>query len=129
MSTSDRVVRTKVPAKVIVTAVLVALFVAGFLIFAVYSTGSGIIDARQRGTITAKEFRPFENPERQLTLNRDGAFTASNAKGEYLLTVTVQERTGGTKDYTVWINDPQQFENLKVGDSFDVGPYLVPSKK
>ena len=45
--------------------------------------------------------------------------------GVALITVAVPQKTGEAKNYLVWINDKKRFEALKIGDAFDVGPYLI----
>ncbi len=127
MSTPNRVVKTKVPARVILTATLIAVTVVGFIIYAVWQSGRGITDARMRGTIISKQFEPYPEPEREITLNRSGTVTAQTTKGEYLIAVEVPQRDGTKRTFNVWLNDRQRFDAVQVGDSFDVGPFLVPS--
>ncbi len=128
MSTPNRVVKTKVPVRVIVSATLIGVVVAGFIIFAVWQSGRGITDARMRGTIISKEFEPYPEPEREITLNRSGTVSAQTTKGEYLIAVEVPQRDGTKKTFNVWLNDKQRYDAVQVGDSFDVGPYVVPSQ-
>lgn len=128
MSTPNRVVKTKVPARVIVSAALIGLFAIGFILVAVWQSGRGLHEARMTGTIVSKEFQPYTEPERQITLNRSGSVSAQNADGQFLLSVEVPQSGGEKKTFTVWLNDKRQYDAVKVGDSFDVGPYLVPSK-
>lgn len=128
MDHSSRVVKTKLPIRVIAGAVVIALAVAGFMIFAVWESGRGIATARMSGVIVSKEFRPFDQTERQITLNRTGTVTNTVADGEYIIHVEVPQQDGKPKLYDVWLNDKLRYEAVKVGDNFDVGPYLVPSK-
>ena len=128
MSTPNRVVKTKIPARVIVSSTLIGLFVVGFIVVAIWQSGRGIADARLRGTIVTKEYRPNPAPERQVTLTRSGALSARDATGEYVITVEVPQRDGSRRTFTVWLNDKQRFDAVSVGDSFDVGPFLVPSR-
>lgn len=118
-----RVVKPNTPPRVIVTAVLIALFVLGFILFAVFQSGRGITDARKSGIVVAKEFTP--QPERQITLGREGGMTARDREGEFLLKVEVTQTDGVKKTYDVWIQKREQYEAIKIGDTFDVGPYLV----
>lgn len=118
-----RVVKPHTPPRLIVTAVLIALFVLGFILFAVFQSGRGITDARKTGIVVAKEFTP--QAERQITLGRQGGVTARDKEGEYLLKVEVTQTDGVKKIYDVWIQKKDQYESIKIGDSFDVGPYLV----
>ncbi|MFA7343994.1 MAG: hypothetical protein WC003_06795 [Terrimicrobiaceae bacterium] len=128
MSTPNRVVKTEVPARVIVTAVLIGVFVVGFVLVAVWQSGRGIAEARMTGKIVSKEFKPYPEPERQITLNRSGAVSGQNSDGEYLIAVEVPKNDGSKKTFNVWLNDKRRYDAVKIGDSFDVGPYLVPSK-
>lgn len=117
----SRVIRPKTPARLIVSSVLIALFVFGFIVFAVWQSGRGITEARMRGTIMSKEFTP--EPERQITLGREGNLSARDTDGKYTISVEVPQADGTKKTFTVWLNKTQ-YEAVKVGDSFDVGPYL-----
>ena len=74
------------------------------------------------GRIVAKEFVP--SAEHQVTLGRKGGLTPQESAGEYILTVEVPMTDGTKKPYYVWV-DKKRYEALKIGDSFDVGPYLV----
>ncbi len=118
-----RVVKPNTPPRVIVAAVLIALFVLGFILFAVFQSGRSITDARMRGIVVAKEFTP--QPERQIILGREGSVSARNQEGEYLLKVEVTQTDGSKEIYDVWIQKKEQYDGIKIGDSFDVGPYLV----
>jgi hypothetical protein len=112
-----------VPVRVWAAAFLLGLFLIGFLVLAVWQSGSAIEKARMTGTVVAKEFIPA--PEQQLTIGRQGGLSATASPGEYILTVEVttnDERT--RKPYDVWV-DKKRYEAAKIGDSFDVGPYLV----
>jgi len=128
MNSSSRVVKAKLPARVIVSAVLIGLFVVGFLVVAVWQSGSTITAAKMTGLIVSKEFQPSAEPEREITLNRSGAVSSRNVAGEYIITVEVPRKDGSKKVVTVWLNDKARYDAVKVGDSFDVGPYYVPSK-
>ncbi len=117
-----RVVKPKTPVRVIVTAVAIALIVLAFIVIAMWESGRGISDARMRGTVVSKEFVPEE--ERQITLGRDGGVNARDVDGQRMLTVEVTSSDGTSKTYTVWLNK-ERYDAVKVGDSFDVGAYLV----
>ena len=79
----------------------------------------GSHDRQGRG----QEFIPA--PEQQVTIDRKGALSASESSGEYILTVevTMDDKTT-KKPYDVWV-DKRRYEAVKIGDAFDVGPYLV----
>jgi hypothetical protein len=77
------------------------------------------------GTIVAKEFKPLENPENQITLNKDKSLRTDRVDGDYIITVEVPQKDGTKRAFTVWLNDKTRYDALQVGDSFDVGPYLV----
>ena len=74
------------------------------------------------GQIVAKELVP--RSEHQVTLDRKGGLTAQESEGDYILTVEVIVAGGTKKPYNVWV-DKKRYDALKIGDSFDVGPYLV----
>ena len=128
MNPSAREVKTKVPARVVIMAALIALTVVGFVIVAVWQSGLGINSARMSGIIVSKEFQPLAQKEREITLNRSGAVSSTVKDGEYIIHVEVPQGDGRQKLFDVWMNDKQAYEAVKVGDSFDVGPYLIPAK-
>ena len=119
---NPRVIETRNPARVIVAAVLIGLFLVGFIVLAVWQSATQIEKARMTGQIVAKEFVP--GGERQVTLGRKGGLTAQESEGDYILTVEVIAAGGTKKPYNVWV-DKKRYDALKIGDSFDVGPYLV----
>lgn len=125
MADPNREIKAKIPLRVILTSVLIGLFIAGFLLLAIWQSGHSLRAARMPGTIIAKEFQPLAQPEREITLNRGGTVSARNTDGQYLITVEVLQPDGSKKSFTVWLNDKQRYDAVKVGDSFDVGPYLV----
>ena len=128
MSSPNRVVKTKVPARVIASAVLIGVSVVAIILLAVWQIQSGQHEARMTAVIISKEFQPFSAPEREITLNRSGTVSARTSEGQYLISVDVPQKDGSKKTYTVWLNDKGRYDAVKVGDSFDVGPYLIPSK-
>ena len=120
---SSRLVRTRLPVRVVAAAFLLGAFLLGFLVLAVWQSGSAIKKARMTGMVVAKEFIPA--PEQQVTIGRKSGLSASQSPGEYILTVEVitgDKRT--KKPYDVWVGK-RRYEAVKIGDSFDVGPYLV----
>ena len=119
---NSRVVRTRLPVRVLAAAFLLGLFLIGFLVLAIWQSGSAIEKARMTGRVVAKEFIPA--PEQQLTIGRQGGLSATESPGEYILTVEVTTDDKRTKPYDVWV-DKRRYEAAKIGDSFDVGPYLV----
>ena len=119
-----RVVKPQLPARVIVTAVFFGLLVFGFVVFAVWQSGAGIKEARMTGTIVEKRFE--KAPENQVTISRNGGGMSTLSKdGEYILTVNVPQSDGSVRPITVWLNDKARYDAVKVGDSFDVGPYMI----
>ena len=120
---NSRVVRTRLPVRVLAAAFLLGLFLIGFLVLAIWQSGSAIEKARMTGRVVAKEFIPA--PEQQVTIDRKGALSAGESSGEYILTVEVATDDKTTKKpYDVWVNK-KRYEAVKIGDAFDVGPYLV----
>jgi len=127
MDSSRRVVESKLPAHVVAGAVFIAMAVAAFIILAVWESGRGLKEARMSGVVIAKEFRPLAQTERQITLNRSGTVTNALTEGDFILHVEVPQKDGKPKLFNVWLNDRQRYDAVKVGDNFDVGPYVVPS--
>jgi hypothetical protein len=120
---NSRVVRTRLPVRVLAAAFLLGLFLIGFLVLAIWQSGSAIEKARMTGRVVAKEFIPA--PEQQVTIDRKGTLSAGESSGEYILTVEVATDDKKTKKpYDVWVNK-KRYEAVKIGDAFDVGPYLV----
>ena len=98
------------------------MFLVGFLFLAIWQSGSAIERARLPGKVIAKEFIPA--PEHQVTVGRHGGLRTAESQGEYILTVEASAGNGTKKSYHVWV-DSKRYEAVKIGDSFDVGPYLV----
>jgi hypothetical protein len=121
MAMDPRVIRTRNPARVVVAAVLIGLFLVGFIVLAIWQSGTAIEKARMTGRIVAKEFVP--RPEHQITVGRKSGLRAGESEGDYILTVEV-DGGGAKKSYNVWV-DKRRYDAAKIGDSFDVGPYLV----
>ncbi len=96
-----------------------------FILFAVWQMGSGIFDAKMTGIVVAKDFKPMAQPEQQITIHKGGDVRSDMIEGEYVITVEVLQKDGTQKPYTVWLNDKKRYDAIKVGDNFDVGPYLV----
>jgi hypothetical protein len=128
MEKNSRVVKANIPPRVIATAVFIGVAVFGFIVFAVWQSGTRIADAKMTGVITAKEFRPLAEAENQVTLNRSGAVSSKTVEGEYILTVEVPQKDGSKRVLNVWLNDKARYDAVKVGDSYDCGPAYVPSK-
>jgi len=128
MSAPNRVVKAKLPARVLVSAVFIGLLVTGFIVFAVWQSGRGITEARMSGFIVSKEFKPLAQTEREITLNRKGTVSARDVAGSYIITVEVIQKDGTKKAYVVDLNDKARYDAVNIGDAFDVGPFYVPSK-
>jgi len=122
---TKRVIKVQIPISTWVKSILIGVGAFAFIVFAIWQTGKPIVDAKMTGTVVSKEFKPLAQTERQITLNRDGAVRTDNVDGEYIITVEVLLKDGSKKTFTVWLNDQQRFESTNVGDTFDVGPYLV----
>jgi len=122
---TKRVIKVQIPISTWVKSILIGVGASAFIVFAIWQTGKPIVDAKMTGTVVSKEFKPLAQTERQITLNRDGAVRTDNVDGEYIITVEVLLKDGSKKTFTVWLNDQKRFESTNVGDTFDVGPYLV----
>jgi hypothetical protein len=121
---NSRVVKTRLPVRVLLRRLCSSAFLIGFsLVLAVWQSGAAIEKARMTGRVVAKEFIPA--PEQQVTVGRKGGLSAAQSPGEYVLTVEVTMEDKKTKKpYDVWV-DKRRYEAVKIGDLFDVGPYLV----
>jgi hypothetical protein len=118
----SRAIRTRYPARVVVAAVLIGLFLVGFIFVAIWQSGTALERARMPGRVVAKEFVP--RPEHQITVGRKGTLRDGQSEGDYILTVEVNGEGGVKKPYNVWV-DQNRYNAVKIGDSFDVGPYLI----
>ena len=121
----SKVFKPQVPVSLWIKAVTLGAVVLAFILLAVWQAGVPIADAKLTGTIVSKEFKPVEQVDHQITIHRKGSVRSDVVDGEYLITVAVPQKTGEPKNYLVWINDKKRFEALKIGDAFDVGPYLI----
>ena len=121
-----RVVKPQIPVKLIVGVILLSIFIMGFLVFALRSTNEIISDATKRGTVVSKEFIPAVTEEKQITMRSDGSFNATTSEGDFILMVEVPQADGTKVPYKIWMPDRAQYDAVDVGDSYDVGPRLVP---
>lgn len=121
-----RVVKPQIPVKLIVGVILLGIFIMGFLVFALRSTQGIISDATKRGTVVSKEFIPAVTEEKQITMRSDGSFNATTSEGDFILMVEVPQADGTKVPYKIWMPDRAQYDAVDVGDSYDVGPRLVP---
>ena len=122
---TQRVFKPKTPASTWIKAFAGGLLVLAFILFAVWQMGSGITDAKMTGIVVAKDFKPMVEPEKQITIHKGGDVRSDKVDGDYIITVEVLQRDGTKKSFTVWLNDKARYDAVKVGDTFDVGPYLV----
>lgn len=118
-----RTVKTKKPLSLILTACGIGGVLLAFIIFAVWYSGTQIIDARMTGVVVKKEFTPA--PEEQIIMQKQGQLTTRKKDGDYILTVDVPQRDGKTKSYYVDVKNKEQYDKVNVGDSYDVGPALI----
>lgn len=125
MEMDPRVIKPKLPVKLIVGVIFLGIFIFAFLVFALRSTQGIISDATMRGTVVSKEFIPAGAQEQQITLGNDGSIRASTAEGEFILMVEVPQEDGTKVPYKIWMPDRAQYDAVEVGDFFDVGPRLV----
>ncbi len=121
----NRVFKAQTSISTWVKSILLGLMAFAFIVFAIWQTGKPIVDAKMTGTVVSKEFKPLAQAESQITLNRDGAVRTDRVDGEYIIGVEVIQKDGSKKTFTVWLNDQKRFDDTRVGDTFDVGPYLV----
>ena len=121
----NRVFKAQTPISIWVKSILMGVVSFAFIIFAIWQTGKPIVNAKMTGTVVSKEYKPLAQAERQITLNRDGAVRTDKVDGEYIISVEVLLKDGSKKTFTVWLNDQKRYDFTNVGDTFDVGPYLV----
>ncbi len=125
MPDNPRTIKNSPPAPLVFKAVALGALALGVVLFSIWQFGSSITLAKMTGTVVAKEYRPFEAAENQITLNRDGSVRSDRVDGEYLITVEVPQAGGEKKTFTVWLNSKERYDAVDIGDSFDVGPYVV----
>jgi len=118
-----RKVEVKTPITRIVGAVGVGVVLLAVVFYAVFSTGRQITDARMRGVITKKEFLPQK--EEQVAFGKGGV-VAAEFDGRFLIFVDVKFPDGTNKEFEVDLRDKRRFDAVKVGEEFDVGPYVQP---
>ncbi len=118
---NDRTIREKQPVTLIAMLVLGGVLLLSVIFFATWRSGQDLADARMRGVVVKKTFTAA--PEEQITIGPNGVQTGSR-DGEYRLTVRVTPDGGESEDYEVWL-DKTRYDAVAIGDSFDVGPYLV----
>jgi hypothetical protein len=128
MPDNPRTIKNKPPLSLVLKASALGLAALAVVLFATWQFGSSITSAKKTGTVVAKEFRPLDQPENQITLNRDGAVRSDRVEGDYIITVEVPMADGSQKTYSVWLNSKERFEAVNIGDKFSVGPYLVSEK-
>ena len=128
MPDNPRTIKTKTPVSLLLKAFGLGIAALALILFAIWQFGSSISDAKKTGIIVAKEFRPLGQAENQITLNRDGAVRSDRVEGDYIITVEVPQGNGPKKTFTVWLNSKERYDAVNIGDTFDVGPYVVPDE-
>lgn len=123
MNSSSRVYKAKTPSWLVPVVVAGSILLLGLIFFAVWYTGAQMAEARKTGTVVNKEFLPQK--EHQIVVGRTGNLSSNDSDGEYIVTVSVPVQSGTITRYTVWMNKTQ-YDALKIGDHFDVGPYVAP---
>lgn len=118
---NPRTIKPQTPVRLIAGLSLLGILLVFAIAYAVFYSQRQIEDARLRGVITEKHFNP--QPEQQISIGSHG-LSSTDKKGEFILIVEVPKRDGSIKDYTVYV-DETRYNAVNVGDSFDVGPYLV----
>lgn len=119
----SRVYRPQLPIRLIVGAVLIGVLLLGFIGFAIVYTGKPIQRAWMSGTVVSKEFIPAPKEE-QVTIGSGGMVTAQTVEGQFLLTVEVPGEDGSKEKFNVWMPNRESYDAVKIGDPFNVGPYL-----
>ena len=124
-SQNSRVIKVKTPVFLIVAVVIGCFLLFGGVYYALNTFQTGFEDARMTGVIKAKQFT--EAPQEEISIGK-GGLQKREISGEFTLTVAVRSKDGDIRDYTVWVSE-KLYNQLKVGEDFDVGPYLVPGGK
>jgi len=119
---SPRVYKPEHPKGILLGAGILGVLVLVAIIFATTYMVRTIEDARLTGTVIEKNFTP--QPERRITLGRDGV-TASDRAGQFQIRVEVPMRDGATEEFVVSNLTEERWNRIEVGDTFDVGPYLI----
>jgi hypothetical protein len=113
----SKVYRDPHRTRILVGAIVLALAVMAFIVWATLSTdrltrSSGAFTGR----IIAKEFTP--EPAQEITMGA-GGLQSTRIEGEYLLQV---ETPDGQRVFNVWV-DRRVYEEFEVGDEY----YVIPS--
>jgi hypothetical protein len=125
-NTKNRDYKPKLPLAIWIKAFAIGLGALALILFATWQFGSSIAAAKMTGTVVSKEFQPLAEPETQITLSKDKTLRTDKVDGQYIITVEVPQKDGSKKPFTVWLNNKDLYESIKVGDSYDVGPVRVP---
>ena len=123
---TNRVYEPKMPLSLWIKAFSIGLAALAVILFATWQFGSSIAAARMTGIVVSKEFQPLAQPETQITLSKDKTLSSDKVDGQYIISVEVPQNDGSKKTFTVWLNNKDLYESIKVGDSYDVGPARVP---
>lgn len=120
----SRTIKSKPPVGLILALAVGAVLLLAGIFFAISYMGQNFRDARMTGEITNKEF--ISQPSEEITLGQRGELRRRDVAGQFILTVRVPGNGEEARDFTVWV--PEEIYNqVEIGDSFDVGPYLVPT--
>ncbi|MFV0416931.1 MAG: hypothetical protein ACK5NG_11265 [Chthoniobacterales bacterium] len=126
MEKNSRTIKVKTPPGLIVALVIGVCLLLAAIFYGTWKLSSDTYDARKMGVITSKEFVPLK--EKLLSVGDKGLVRESK-DGEYILHVDVRGSDGSIKSYDVYLKDKERYDSLSVGDSFEVGPYLVKGVK
>jgi len=130
---NNKIYRYKTPTKDIVKAVLMSVLGVAIVIGGIVLLNDRMANARKRGVIVEKRFEPFEHREQRIEIGKEG-FRQTISDGKYIIMVEVpppwpQRWFGLGESRLIHVSFPddqaERFEQLKLGDKFDVGPYLV----
>jgi len=122
---NTRKFRARLPLGAVVTAIAIGSFVLGGIVTSIWYTSEQIREAKKTGMIVGKDFTPGRQHE--VSLSSSGQLQERDVPGIFRITVEVPQSDHSKKSYIVWIPDEKSYEQLNIGDSFDVGPYLVRS--
>jgi hypothetical protein len=122
MPENSRVFKPKTSLRLIIGVAVGGIFLLAFIFFATWSSMHEINEAKMTGVVMSKKFTPAAE---QLISMGKGGFVSQNKKGNFSITVDVAQKSGPPKEYIVDNLGEEDYNKLKVGDKFDVGPYLI----
>lgn len=117
----DYKIKTRTPVRLIVGLTLFGVLLLGSIIGLTLYFLISFDEARLRGVVVDKQF--IAEPERRIILGERGLITRDRS-GDHIITVEVRREGEEPQRFNVWL-DEESFNLISIGDTFDVGPFLV----